>query len=142
MARKSRVASQPASAYAVTEYNTAIYARLSVEDRHGMKNDSIDNQISLIKQYVMERPCLKLRAIFSDNGETGTNFHRAGFNAMMDEVKAGNINCIVVKDLSRFGRNYIETGEYLEKICENVGNISVNGSTDLLTQLAQILKGA
>ncbi len=132
MARKSRTVPQSVQTASDKEYNTAIYARLSVEDRYGMKNDSIDNQICLIKQYVVERPCLKLRAEFSDNGETGTNFRRAGFNAMMEEIKAGRINCVVVKDLSRFGRNYIETGEYLEKIFPFMGVrfISVNDGLD------------
>jgi len=70
--------------------------------------------------------------VFSDNGETGTNFNRPGFTAMMDEVRAGKIDCIVVKDLSRFGRNYIETGEYLEKIFPFMGVrfIAINDGYD------------
>ncbi len=54
--------------------------------------------------------------IYSDLGKTGTNFDRPGFERMMNDVRAGKINCILVKDFSRFGRNYIETGNYLEKI--------------------------
>jgi len=118
-------------------YSTAIYARLSSEERRHKENvyresDSLDNQVYLIRQYIEERPYLKLCATFTDNGETGTNFNRDGFNAMMDEVRAGKINCIVVKDLSRFGRNYIETGEYLEKIFPFMGIrfISINDGLD------------
>jgi DNA invertase Pin-like site-specific DNA recombinase len=144
MARKSRTAAltTPVSA-AQKIYNTAIYARLSVEDCRDKESDSIENQIYLIKQYLEERPYLKLCSVFSDNGETGTNFNRPGFNAMMDDVRAGKIQCIVVKDLSRFGRNYIETGEYLEKIFPFMGirfvsindgfdNEDVNSNTDAL----------
>ena len=86
------------AAVPIAVYNTAIYARLSAEDCRDKESDSIDNQVYLIQQYIEERPYLKLCATFIDNGETGTNFNRDGFNAMMGEVKAGKINCIVVKD--------------------------------------------
>jgi DNA invertase Pin-like site-specific DNA recombinase len=113
-------------------YNTAIYARLSVEDSQDKKSDSINSQVYLIQQYIKERPYLTLTATFTDEGETGTNFNRDGFNAMMEQVRLGKINCIVVKDLSRFGRNYIETGEYLEKILPFLGVrfISINDGLD------------
>lgn len=132
MARKSRTAAPNAPVSEAKVYNTAIYARLSVEDCRDKESDSIENQIYLIKQYVAERPYLKMCSVFSDNGETGVNFNRPGFTAMMDEVKAGKINCIVVKDLSRFGRNYIETGEYLEKIFPFMGVrfVSINDGLD------------
>jgi len=134
MPRKSRTIAPVISVIqtANTVHNTAIYARLSIEDNRDKESDSIDNQVYLIRQYIEERPYLKLCAIFTDNGETGTNFNRDGFNAMMDEVRAGKINCIVVKDLSRFGRNYIETGEYLEKILPFMGVrfISINDGFD------------
>jgi len=133
MPRKSRTAPVvPVTQTAAVVYNTAIYARLSIEDCRGSDSDSINNQIYLIQQYIEERPYLKLKATFIDNGETGTNFDRDGFNAMMEEVRTGKINCIVVKDLSRFGRNYIETGEYLEKIFPFIGVrfISINDGFD------------
>ena len=114
-------------------YNTAIYARLSVEDSGKKDNgESIENQIYIAKQYIEERPYLNLCGTFVDNGETGVNFNRPQFNALMDEVKAGRINCIVVKDLSRFGRNYIETGNYLERVFPFLGVrfISVDDNYD------------
>ena len=112
---------------------TAIYARLSVVDSGKKDNgDSIENQVYIAKQYVEERPYLNLCDTFIDNGETGVNFNRPRFNALMDEVKVGRINCIVVKDLSRFGRNYIETGNYLESVFPFLGVrfISVNDNYD------------
>jgi len=136
MPRKSRTAAPssctPVGQKSVQVYNTAIYARLSIEDSRDKESDSIANQVYIVKQYIEERPYLKLCATFTDNGETGTNFNRDGFNAMMEEIKAGKINCIVVKDLSRFGRNYIETGEYLEKIFPFMGVrfVSINDGLD------------
>jgi len=134
MPRKSRttVSLTPTSQTVGKVYNTAIYARLSIEDSRDKESDSIDNQVYLVKQYIKERPYLKHCATFTDNGETGTNFNRDAFNSMMEEVKAGKINCIVVKDLSRFGRNYIETGEYLEKIMPFMGVrfVSINDGLD------------
>ena len=135
MPRKSRTLSPIATKEQIAVgavYRTAIYARLSIEDSRDKESDSIENQVYLIRQYINERPYLTYSATFTDNGETGTNFNRDGFNAMMEEVKAGKINCIVVKDLSRFGRNYIETGEYLEKIFPFMGIrfISINDGFD------------
>ncbi len=133
MARKSRknqgvlnVASQPPAVYKV-----AVYARLSIED-NGINSDSMESQIHMLEKYVKERPDLVHYKTFFDNGATGTNFDRQGFNDMMVEIRKGNANCIVVKDLSRFGRNYIETGDYLEKIFPYLGVrfISVNDSFD------------
>ena len=135
MARKVRTMSPNATIEQSTTdkvYQTAIYARLSIEDSRDKESDSIDNQVYLVQQYIEERPYLSLAAIFTDNGETGTNFNRDGFTAMMEQVKIGKINCIVVKDLSRFGRNYIETGEYLERIFPFMGVrfISINDGLD------------
>ncbi len=100
----------------------AIYARLSV-DNDEKKSESIETQVTLIKNSF--RSTMKIRTesvrllcmIFILILEkTGTNFDRPGFEWMMNDVRAGKTNCILVKDFSRFGRNYIETGNYLEKI--------------------------
>ena len=100
----------------------AIYARLSV-DSDEKKSESIETQVTLIKEFIQkhnENPDreyeIAVYNIYSDLGKTGTNFDRPGFERMMNDVRAGKINCILVKDFSRFGRNYIETGNYLEKI--------------------------
>jgi DNA invertase Pin-like site-specific DNA recombinase len=137
MARKSRKNIVETTVIAVEKvYNAAIYARLSGEDKRAIResreSDSLENQIYLIKQFAEKRPFLNVCGVYSDFCETGTNFDRPGFTEMMDEVKAGQINCIIVKDLSRFGRNYIETGNFLEKIFPYLGVrfISINDNYD------------
>lgn len=135
MARKSRKDLHKENIQPQSEilYYTAIYARLSIED-NGIQGDSIENQIEMIEKYISKCQDLKVIHTFVDNGETGTNFERPAFSDMMEEVKKGVINCIVVKDLSRFGRNYLETGNYLEKIFPYLGIrfISVNDHFDSL----------
>lgn len=103
-------------------YRVGIYVRLSVENGGlGEDSESLNNQEQLLVDYVSGVPDLKLVKIYRDNGETGTEFNRPGFDIMMNDLRKGFINCIVVKDLSRFGRNYIETGEYIEKIFPFMG---------------------
>lgn len=115
-------------------YKTAIYVRLSREDNL-KDSDSIDNQIAVLKAYIRDKSDFKLVAVFEDNGFTGTDFDRPGWQELMEQVKAGTVNCIIVKDLSRLGRNYIETGEFLEKLCPFFGIrfIAVNDGFDTET---------
>ena len=97
-------------------YHAAGYARLSVEDSGKPGTDTIESQKGLIADYIENQPDMKCGAIYCDNGQTGVNFDRPGFEKLMQDVREGKIDCIVVKDLSRFGRNYRETGNYLERI--------------------------
>ena len=97
-------------------YNTAIYIRLSIEDSGTNRSETIETQQYMVEQFVNAQQDMKLYSVYKDNGFTGTNFQRPAFEQMMDDVRDRKIDCIVVKDLSRFGRNYIETGYYLEKI--------------------------
>lgn len=115
-------------------HKTAIYARLSREDNLN-KSDSIENQLAFLHDYVDNRPYLQLTGTFVDNGYTGTDFERPEWQKLMEAVQAKEIDCIVVKDLSRLGRNYIETGEFLEKICPFFGIrfIAVNDGFDTAT---------
>lgn len=116
-------------------YHTAIYIRLSVEDNsHTNEKESIAMQQYMLETYVAAQSDMKLYGIFCDNGETGTDFERSGFEHMMEEIRQRNVDCIVVKDLSRFGRNYIEVGYYLEKIFPYLGIrfIAVNDQYDTL----------
>ena len=83
-------------------YQTAIYARLSVED-NGKDSDSLEAQVQYLKSFLEDKPQMELRGIFTDNGFSGTNYERPEFQKMMDLVRAGKINCIIVKDLSRLG---------------------------------------
>lgn len=134
MARKSRKIDQSEIMLKrPVQYNTAIYARLSVEN-NGINNDSIENQIDIIQQYIKKFPEFKIVKVFIDNGETGTNFERPAFLDMMEAIKEGGINCVIVKDLSRFGRNYLEVGNYLEKVFPYLGVrfLSVNDRFDSL----------
>lgn len=120
-----------------------IYARLSREDlkkdtdRSKEKNtsESIDNQIEFITQYVLKKGAnWKIIKIYIDDGYTGTNFDRPGFNTLMKDVKDGIINTIITKDLSRLGRNYSKTGYYIEELFPqlNVRYIAINDNIDTL----------
>lgn len=95
---------------------TAAYIRLSVENNGHETDDSIQTQIRLVESFIRERDDLVLTETFIDNGFSGTKFDRPEFVRMIEAVKSGKIQCIVVKDLSRFGRDYLETGYYLETI--------------------------
>ena len=123
MARKSRKPSVSGTldtaAQAKAEmklYRTAVYARLSVEDSKNPDCGTIENQLSLVRNYVESKPYLRQTAEYIDNGVSGTRFDRPEFMRMVADMRAGEIDCIVVKDLSRLGRNYLEAGDYLEKI--------------------------
>lgn len=90
------------------DIRAAAYLRLSIEDGDKAESNSIGNQRELIRDFAAERPGLHLIEEYADDGYTGTNFERPGFKRMMEDIKSGKINCIIVKDLSRLGRNYIE----------------------------------
>ncbi len=139
MARKSRKNTGTLTETSVQEssfYSTAIYARLSIENSgKDDDGDSIANQISFCKAYLEEHKDLKLYEIYEDNGEKGTNFDRPEFQRMMNDIRGGKVKCVLVKDLSRFGRDYIEAGELLEKIFPFMGIrfISITDGYDSLT---------
>ena len=97
-------------------WNTCGYVRLSREDGDKEESNSVTGQKDLIRDYMTRHPELRECGMKVDDGYTGSNFDRPAFHEMMAEVKAGKINCIVVKDLSRLGRNYLEAGDYIEKI--------------------------
>lgn len=114
-------------------YHAAAYVRLSVEDnRHAGDGDSIAMQQYMLEKYIAGRPDMMLYRVYVDNGESGTGFARPGFEDMMDAVRDREVDCIVVKDLSRFGRNYVEAGYYLEKIFPYLGVrfVAVNDNYD------------
>ena len=121
MARKSKFAAAvvEAAPSMALQYDTAGYVRLSNLDKG--ESASLENQALLVRRYIEANPTLKMREVFNDNGLTGTNFDRPGFEALMDEIRRGKINCVVVKDLSRFGRDYIEAGNFLETIFPSLG---------------------
>lgn len=121
-------------------YRTALYARLSVEDSKNPDCDTIENQMNLLREYVKDKPYLQVAEEFVDNGVTGTRFDRPGFSRMIGCMRKGDIDCIIVKDFSRLGRNYLEAGDYLEKIFPFFGVrfISVtDGYDSLLSEAAE-----
>lgn len=97
------------------------YVRLSREDGDKLESDSIRNQKDLIASYHNKHPEMTFVQEYVDDGYTGTNYERPGFQKMLEDARIGKINCIIVKDLSRLGRNYIETGRYLERIFPAMG---------------------
>lgn len=131
--KKQNIRSAPVDT-SVRIWKTALYIRLSVED-NGKDSDSVENQTTLLEEYVASHTYLKKVALFVDNGYTGTDFLRPEFNRMMEAVQAEMVDCIVVKDLSRLGRNYIETSQFIEKICPFYGLrfIAVNDNYDTAT---------
>ena len=114
-------------------WNTGAYTRLSIlETRDRKDSKALSNQKEFLSGYISQQPDLKLCGLYADNGETGTNFDRSDFQRLMADIQAGRINCIVVKDLSRFGRNAMETGNYLERVFPFLGVrfISINDGYD------------
>lgn len=97
-------------------WKAALYIRLSREDGDNRESYSVTSQREILSQYVKQHEDIEVYDIYIDDGYSGTNFDRPGFQRMMDDVYAGNVNCVIVKDLSRFGRNYTETGKYLDDI--------------------------
>lgn len=112
---------------------TAGYVRISRKDGDKVESDSIGNQKDLIKKFLVERSEeLRLYDMYVDDDFTGTNFERPAFKRLMKDLETGKINCIVVKDLSRFGRDYIDVGNYLQKVFPKMGArfIAVNDNID------------
>lgn len=137
MARKSRKAVDVAknAAAEVKGYKTALYVRLSREDERKVESDTVENQIEFLKDYIGRDPSLVLVDEYVDRHVTGTKFDRPEFNRMISDIRGGRINCVVVKDLSRLGRNYLEAGDYIEKIFPFFGVrfIAVTDNYDSLT---------
>ena len=101
-------------------YHAAIYLRLSRDDEDidgsaKRESDSISSQRELARSFVREQPDMELFDIYIDDGYSGANFDRPDFKRMMADIENGNVNCVVVKDLSRFGRDYIEAGRFIQK---------------------------
>lgn len=125
-------------------YKAAIYVRLSkedgdVSDASKAESNSISNQKELIKDFLKGKSDIQIVSERVDDGYSGVNFDRPAFQLMLEDIKQGRIDCVVVKDLSRFGRNYIESGRYIEKIFPMLGVrfIAVNDNYDSLTGKSQ-----
>lgn len=116
----------------IEKYSAGSYVRLSKDDGDKKESDSIKNQKELIRNFKKNHPEIIIIEEYSDDGYSGVNFERPDFQRMIEDVKKKKINCIIVKDLSRFGRNYIETGRYLEQILPFLGVrfIAINDNYD------------
>ena len=115
-------------------WNATLYLRLSRDDGDKEESNSITGQRELLRDYISQRPELREFAVRVDDGFSGSTFERPSFQKMIEDVKAGRTDCIIVKDLSRFGRNYLDAGEYIEKIFPFLGVrfIAVNDNYDSL----------
>lgn len=113
-------------------YDADLYLRLSKEDGDKEESDSIINQKELILEFLKSRPDIRIHEIRVDDGYSGVNFDRPAFQQMLADIKNGTVNCVITKDLSRFGRNHIEVGKYLEKIFPYLGVrfIAINDNYD------------
>lgn len=136
MARKSRKDNEVVPAFTEEKgYKTAVYVRLSREDERKIESESVENQLWFLKDYVSGDASMTLVDEYVDRSVSGTKFDRPEFNRMIADIRSGRINCVVVKDLSRLGRNYLEAGDYIEKIFPFFGVrfIAVTDNYDSLT---------
>ena len=123
------------------QYNAAAYVRLSKEDLISIsgartESNSISNQKQLILDFVKDKADITIVSIREDDGYTGTDYDRPDFQRMMDDIRAGIVNCVIVKDLSRFGREYINAGKYIDRLFPYYGVrlISINDGIDTITR--------
>ncbi|GHU95931.1 recombinase [Clostridia bacterium] len=115
-----------------TTHTADIYLRISKQDGDNEESDSIGNQRSLILDFLKSMPDISVHKIRIDDGYSGVDFQRPDFIKMIDDIQAGVVNCVVVKDFSRFGRNYIESGKYIQQLFPRTGVrfIAVNDCYD------------
>ncbi len=113
-------------------WKAALYIRLSREDGDKAESYSVTSQRAILKEYLKLYPDIELYDFYIDDGWSGTNFNRPDFNRMMQDIYEGKVNCVIVKDLSRFGRNYTDAGNYLDNVfvrCR-VRFIAINNGVD------------
>ncbi len=132
MARTSRKSEKIVTQNITPVMKAGLYLRLSDEDNGGKGKDSIHNQLELLLDFAEGIEKTEIVGTYTDNGRTGTDFERPEWERMMEDVRKRKINCVIVKDLSRFGRNYLEAGDYLEKVFPFLGVrfIAVNDHYD------------
>ena len=99
----------------ITKYKVAKSIRLSDEDRGKKESESVENQRDIIDNFISKNTELEVFDEYVDDGYTGGNFDRPRFKQMIQDIENGKVNCIITKDLSRFGRDHIDTGYYLER---------------------------
>ncbi len=144
MARKSRKNTVPndvgANKDRVPMYSAALYGRISVDSERKRESDSIGTQIRLLKDFVSQHGDIEVYDIYADNNISGTDFIRPEFSRMMNDMRSGKVNCVIVKDLSRLGRNMLESGDYIENVFpqHKIRFIAVADAFDTLTDTPDI----
>ena len=118
-------------------WRCAAYVRLSQEDGDRAESNSVVNQRQMIRTFVHDRSDLTISGEYTDDGYSGVNFDRPGFIRMMEDIQAGKANCIIVKDLSRLGRNYVEVGKYLEIVFPSMGIRFISITDNMDTSCSQ-----
>ncbi len=116
----------------MNKWKVAAYLRLSIDDGEKTESNSITNQKEMISSFAKKDKELVIKDYYIDDGYSGTDFERPNFQRMMMDITKGKIDTIIVKDLSRFGRNYIETGRYIEEFfpTNNIRFIAINDNID------------
>lgn len=124
----------------MTDFRAGAYLRLSRDDERSGESLSIENQRVILTKFIKEHGW-ELVDSYIDDGLTGTNFDRPQFQRMIDDVRNGRINCVVVKDLSRFGRNYIQIGEYTDYLFPSLGCrfVAINDGIDTLEKENELM---
>ena len=114
------------------KWKVGVYLRLSNDDKDKSESNSITNQRHLINLFIKKEKDIKIKDYYIDDGYSGTNFDRPDFQRLLSDIKNGDINAVIVKDLSRLGRNYIEVGNYIEQVFPlyNVRFIAINDNVD------------
>ncbi len=134
--RKSKYSSTENNGLKNKIWSVALYIRLSQEDADNgedkQESNSVTSQKTLLNEFIEEHDDLIVYDTYIDDGFTGTDFNRPSFQRLLEDMRNGNINCVIVKDLSRLGRNYIEVGNYIEQVFPlfNIRFIAINDQVD------------
>lgn len=134
--RKSKYSYERDNYLEYKTWSVALYIRLSQEDEDNGKDkqesNSVTSQKNLLNEFIEEHEDFKVYNTYIDDGFTGTDFNRPAFQRLLEDIKDGKIDTIIVKDLSRLGRNYIEVGNYIEQIFPlfNIRFIAINDGVD------------
>lgn len=117
-------------------WNAAVYVRLSKEDGDKIESDSITSQRDILSEYVNHKDDIKISDFYIDDGWSGANFERPAFSHMMSDIYAKKVDCVIVKDLSRFGRNYADSSRYIDDIFVelNIRFIALNSGVDTISE--------
>lgn len=132
MARISKYQVADSVAQGINKWSAAVYVRLSREDGDKLESESVSSQKTIVTDFLSKHSDVNLADYYVDDGWSGTDFDRPDFQRMMDDIRNKKVNCVIVKDLSRFGRNYVEAGKYLEVVFPmlKIRFIAINDNID------------